>query len=108
VFNDLLDWSDWFLRKRVLQPVGLVALGSYNDQNGQASNMQNARYESGLDNSPMYDGEFYNDTGGCSISQDGCGLMQLYDVGMSAMFVQECYALVRACAFCCCWRVVDI
>ena len=35
------------------------------------------RYESGLDNSPMYDGDYYNDTDGCSLTEDGCGLMQL-------------------------------
>ena len=31
----------------------MVALGTFNDQNGKAGNMQDARYESGLDNSPM-------------------------------------------------------
>ena len=41
---------------------------------------QAARYESGLDNSPMYDGEFFNDT---------TGHMELYDVGMSSMVAME-------------------
>eukprot|EP01051_Picozoa_sp_SAG22_P013181 SAG22_NODE_1450_length_4395_cov_19.169926_4_plen_96_part_00 len=53
VFNDLLDWSDWFIRKRLKPPLMMVALGTFNDQTGQAGNMQDARYESGLDNSPM-------------------------------------------------------
>lgn len=57
VFDDLVDWSDWFVRKRLHPPLNLVALGSYNDQTAQAGNMQGARFESGLDNSPMYDGE---------------------------------------------------
>ena len=57
VFDDLVDWSDWFVRKRLLPPLYLVALGTFNDQNHQSGNMQDARYESGLDNSPMYDGE---------------------------------------------------
>merc|ERR1712226_570096 len=56
-------------------------------------NMQDARYESGLDNSPMYDGTFVNTTSGCSLYESGCGLMQLYDVGMTSMFVQEAFAL---------------
>lgn len=54
--------------------------------------MQGARYESGLDNSPMYDGEFFVH----NVSTDGpnhVGLMTLYDVGMSSMFVQEARAL---------------
>ena len=53
LFDDLLDWNDWFLRKRLKPPLNMVALGTFNDQNGQAGNMQDARYESGLDNSPM-------------------------------------------------------
>ena len=54
VFNDLLDWNDWFLRKRLKPPLNLVALGTYNDQTHSSGNMQDARFESGLDNSPMY------------------------------------------------------
>ena len=44
IFNDLLDWNDWFLRKRLKPPLNMVALGTFNDQNGQAGNMQDARY----------------------------------------------------------------
>ena len=40
----------------------MIALGTYNDQTKKAGNMQDARFESGLDNSPMYDGDFYNNT----------------------------------------------
>lgn len=48
LFDDLLDWSNWFMRRRLLPPLGLVALGSYNEQaaiigNFQAENMQSAR-----------------------------------------------------------------
>ena len=49
--------------------------------------MQDARFESGLDNSPMYDGEFFD--------ANKTHLMQLYDVGMSSMFVQEAYSLAQ-------------
>jgi len=92
LFQDLLDWSNWFMRRRRLPPLDLIALGSFNEEADitgkfQSENMQAARFESGLDNSPMYDGEFY----------DGSNtfMMQLYDVGMSSMVVQESYALAE-------------
>ena len=50
--------------------------GTFNDQTGKAGNMQDARFESGLDDSPMYDGNFVNTTDGCSQYESGCGLMQ--------------------------------
>ena len=52
--------------------------------------MQGARYESGLDNSPMYDGEFFDTY--------TTHLMQLADVGMSSMVAQEAYALSKLAA----------
>ena len=52
LFDDLLDWSNWFVAARRLGPLGLIALGG--------DGMQNARFESGLDQSPMYDGNFWN------------------------------------------------
>lgn len=76
LWSDLADWSDWFLRERLLPPLGLVALGG--------GGMQNARYESGQDNSPLYDGEHYNQT---------LGLMEIYDVGFSSLVAQEAYSL---------------
>ena len=57
LFDDLLGWNDWMARARTLGPLGIVSLGSdtidgYGDYSAGA--MQGARYESGLDNSPMY------------------------------------------------------
>lgn len=43
----------------------------------------------------MYDGEFYNNSNGCTLTEDGCGLMQLYDVGMTSMWVQEAFSLAK-------------
>ena len=45
--------SNWFMRRRVLPPLNLIARGSFNEEAeilGQFApqNMQNARYESGL------------------------------------------------------------
>jgi hypothetical protein len=53
VFDDLLDNNDWFFRKRLKPPLRMIALGTYDDQTQQVGSMQDARYESGLDNSPM-------------------------------------------------------
>ena len=36
VCRAVLDWNDWFLRKRLKPPLMLVALGTYNDQTKQA------------------------------------------------------------------------
>ena len=90
LIDDLIDWNDWFYRRRILD--GLVALGSFNEERiyankpgkGDTENvLQGARFESGLDNSPMYDlpqSDFDNVT---------THLMQLQDVGMSSMVAQE-------------------
>lgn len=47
LFDDLLDWSNWFLHARRLKPLGMIALGS-------VAGMDMARLESGCDDSPMY------------------------------------------------------
>jgi hypothetical protein len=98
VFDDLLDWNDWFLRKRTKPPLDMIALGAYNDRSHQVGIVQYARFESGLDNSPMYDDATLNVTEGCSWHESGCGSMEEYDVGMTAMFVQEAYALAKLAA----------
>jgi hypothetical protein len=68
LYDDLFAWHDWFYRRRRLQPLGLITLGSdpinttagaggsevdANDWN--VNQLQGAVYESGQDNSPMYD-----------------------------------------------------
>ena len=81
LFDDLLDWSNWWHEHRRLAPLNMTVLGG--------DDMQAARYESGLDNSPMYDGDFFKVT-----EPDGYGLMELYDVGMGSMVAMsdECLA----------------
>ena len=56
LFDDLAAWNDWFVAERMLGPLGIVSLGSdtidgYKDFS--PGTMQGARFESGLDNSPM-------------------------------------------------------
>ena len=60
LWEDLVEWNDWFMRERLLEPLGLIGLGSYDEHGGSDSSgdhmencLQAARYESGLDNSPM-------------------------------------------------------
>ena len=57
LWEDLAEWNDWFMAERLLEPLGLIGLGSYaahGDSEGDVSDtLQAARYESGLDNSPM-------------------------------------------------------
>jgi hypothetical protein len=92
LLDDFLDYLDWFDRRRILQPAQLIGLGSdpvlgYHPpgiQNSQIGHMQAARWESGLDNSPMYD---------CvSMSQDNCP--DLFDNATHRMLV---------CCWCSCW-----
>jgi putative isomerase len=82
----LLKWNRWWPAHR--------AIGDYlvwgSDPDTQPRNpddlsvgtLQGARYESGLDNSPMYDGAGF----------DG-RLMQLADVGLMSMYIADCDAL---------------
>jgi len=130
LFDDLLDTNNWAMRERTLAPLGLISLGtstgSFSKESGSSkfscdtsdtnsgcmNAMQNSRYESGQDNSPMYDqpgvdsttvtnqnGEFM-----CDLNAPGCieeGLvgpfvkMPLYDVGMTGLLVSEAQALAE-------------
>jgi hypothetical protein len=93
IFDALLSWNTWVWTRRrgegiLVGPDGhadLVVLGS--DPNaapdgtvGGSNTLQDARYESGLDNSPMYDGfdnglgpvTFDNVTTVRSVVEEGC------------------------------------
>ena len=57
-FDQLFGWHDWAWQNRRLQPVGLIAPGSSpisEDDPGDwgVNSMQGARWETGMDNSPM-------------------------------------------------------
>ncbi len=90
IFGDLLEWNRWWIQHR--KHNGLLCWGSdpYAPLVGaryevnDVGNWQGAAYESGLDNSPMYDGiPFDPDT----------HLMQLADVGLNSLYVVDCDAL---------------
>jgi hypothetical protein len=93
LWDDLMDWNDWFVKKRLLEPVRLIALGSYMESHDSkavppsgSNTMWAARLESGLDNSPMYDGDLFD---------EHTHLMNMSDVGMSALVCQEAYSLAK-------------
>jgi putative isomerase len=89
-FQPLLRWNRWWNEHREMQ--GYIVLGSNPDN--QPANLddksggtwQGAVFESGLDNSPMYDGTYYNPQ---------THLLEYADVGMTSMYIADCDALAQ-------------
>eukprot|EP00455_Lapot_gusevi_P054340 TRINITY_DN8690_c0_g1_i7.p1 TRINITY_DN8690_c0_g1~~TRINITY_DN8690_c0_g1_i7.p1 ORF type:complete len:822 (+),score=158.05 TRINITY_DN8690_c0_g1_i7:87-2552(+) len=90
LWGDLVAWNDWFWNTRTLmssQPLSGVILGSTPTTPG-TNDLNSAKLESGLDNSPLYDTPAvdYNTT---------THLMNVYDIGMSALYAADTLALSR-------------
>jgi neutral trehalase len=93
LFDDLLTWNRWFAANRRLEN-GQLCWGSnpYEPKNGvhwETNNVNNrtgAALESGLDNSPMYDGMSFNGE---------THLMELADVGLTGLYIMDCEALAE-------------
>ena len=89
-FQPLLSWNRWWAKHRDVN--GYLAWGSdghtpkSNPDDGSEVTAQGAIYESGLDNSPMYDGASYD-------SQSH--LLEVADVGLMSMYVADCDALAE-------------
>lgn len=83
VYDELITWNRWWDRKR--NNKGYLAWGSHFVKDGAdiSEGLQGAMYESGLDNSPMYDGVPMN---------EDC-LMELADVGLISMYIMDCNIL---------------
>ena len=89
-FKPLLKWNRWWSEHRDMQ--GYLVWGS--DGDAQPANIedrsvgtwQGAVYESGLDNSPMYDAAKYNAQ---------THLLEYADVGLMSMYVADCDALAQ-------------
>lgn len=87
-FDRLLAWNRWWAQHRDVQ--GYLVWGS--DAAGQPvdldddsrGTLQGARFESGLDNSPMYDDVSFDKSS---------GHMLLADVGLMGLYVADCNAL---------------
>ena len=91
VYSKLARWNDWFMQSRLTKN-GLLTWGSdpyekYYDHHLESDgigDIQGASYESGLDNSPMYENipfDYENHR------------FMLDDVGLSGLYIRDCYAL---------------
>ena len=89
-FEPLLRWNRWWDEHRQMQ--GFIVLGSdpgafpRNPDDKARGTWQGAIYESGMDNSPMYDGTFYNPK---------THLLEYADVGMTSLYIADCDALAQ-------------
>jgi len=86
VYDELLTWNKWWSENRDVK--GYLAWGSYykNDSALTESLLQSAAYESGLDNSPMYDDVPFNIQ---------THTMELADVGLMSLYIADCHALAE-------------
>lgn len=88
VFDRLLTWNRWWARKR--DNNGYLCWGSnrYPEMDSSihanSTGIQRAKWESGLDNSPIYDNVPFD-----SKSE----LMQQADVGLMSLYIADCKAL---------------
>jgi len=90
VFDDLLTWNRWWQSNRLngdllcwgAEPYKPI-IGCRYEYDGMNS-WQGAVWESGLDNSPMYDGVPFNPE---------THLLELCDVGLNALYITDCMAL---------------
>jgi putative isomerase len=89
-FAPLLKWNRWWAQHRDLD--GYLTLGSDADDmplnldDQSVGTWQGAVYESGLDNSPMYDGTTYDEK---------THLLEYGDVGEMSLYVADCDALAK-------------
>ena len=87
VYDELLRWNRWWPTARDAN--GLLAWGSDDVPqlvDGITHNFQAALFESGLDNSPMYDGVPFNPR---------ANRLEMADVGLNALYVADCRALAE-------------
>jgi hypothetical protein len=101
LFPALLAANEWHWRARRGEGAlaDLLVLGSDPVDGGDrsANTLQGAIYESGLDNSPMYDGNDACDEAAGPVCFDAKGThhMNLYDVGMTGLFLSDTQALIE-------------
>jgi hypothetical protein len=84
VYPILLSWNRWFVDHRMTEE-GYLCWGSEPDR-GQGHDWQAAAYESGLDNSPMFDGIPFDPER---------HIMLLADVGLMGLYVMDCRCLAE-------------
>ena len=88
VYAKLLKWHDWWFTARDGNGDGLLEWGSDNvptpHPQWQSHTLQAARYESGLDNSPLYDDADFDPV---------ASTMRMADVGLNAAYAMDAWAL---------------
>jgi len=89
VFDDLLKWNRWWPDNR--NDNGYLCWGSNKvlppyKGDFAANSWQGAAYESGLDNSPMYDSVPFN---------KDKNMLALADVGLMSMYIMDCESLAE-------------
>jgi putative isomerase len=93
LFPVLLRWHAWWLPHRDGNADGLLEWGSDPVKTASpewlSGDIQAAMYESGLDNSPMYDEAGYN---------TAAHTMELADVGLNALYALDAWALAEIAA----------
>jgi hypothetical protein len=89
-FDQLLAWNRWWAQHRDVN--GFLVWGTdpenppRNPDDRSVGTLQGARFESGLDNSPMYDDAPFN---------AATHRMELADVGLISLYVADCEALAQ-------------
>ena len=83
LFDDLLKWNRWWMKARAT-PENYLCWGSDSLGDPAANTWQGAAYESGLDNSPMYDNVPFNRQ---------THQMELADVGLMSLYIMDCESL---------------
>lgn len=93
VYPAFLDWNRWFAEHRMTKE-GYLCWGSDPVQvrngrwteTGSVNDWQGAAYESGLDNSPMFDGMGFDEK---------THLMLLADVGLMGLYIMDCRCMIE-------------
>ncbi|MBN1373365.1 MAG: hypothetical protein JW987_15620 [Anaerolineaceae bacterium] len=88
----LLAWHRWWMANRDGNGDGLLEWGSDPLEDAHAwenHTLRSAMYESGLDNSPMYDEAVFNRT---------TNTMEMADVGLNALYAADAWALSEMAA----------
>lgn len=96
VIDDLIDWNNWWYTNRLNGD--LLSWGSNPYQPMYSNYWETAgindifggALESGLDNTPMYDGVPFNKS---------THLMEMHDVGLNSLYIMDCGKLAEICRF---------
>ena len=90
-FDDLLGWNRWWEKRRINE--GLLSYGSHVTENPcnepNVNTKKTAGYESGMDDSPMYED--------VPFSKEK-NTLELQDVGLNSLYIADCEALAGMAA----------